>query len=178
MATDEVGKLYPIAKSILTLLNGDLGRFDGPELHTEAPPELPAPEQCLRIPKGAGPQIHGEVEIRFDPATPFMRGQKNAPPRQLAWIRLADQAEPDVLSLATFTDVLPPTTFNVYGMSRWVPTLELTVQIRRRPAPGWVRACVNTRHISGGHFEEDCTLWDAQGNVVALSRQRAILLGS
>jgi len=72
--------------------------------------------------------------------------------------------------------VLPPTSFNVFGVTGWVPTLELTTQIRRRPQPGWIRVRVITRHVTAGHFEEDGELWDESGALVAVSRQRAMLL--
>jgi acyl-CoA thioesterase len=155
------------------VLGGSLAAFTGPEHHTESAPELPPPDACVGVP---GP-LQREIDMRFDPSTAaFLRGQTSDRAEHRAWVRLADAGAPDVLALVTFADVLPPTTFNVFGMTSWVPTLELTVQIRRRPAPGWVRAHVITRHISAGHLEEDCSLWDEAGQLVALSRQRAMLL--
>ena len=41
---------------------------------------------------------------------------------------------------------------------------------------GSIGARVVTRHFSRGHFEEDGELWDEAGNLVAVSRQRAMLL--
>ena len=54
------------------------------------------------------------------------------------WLRLADGREPDPLMLLLARDALPPVAFDL-GLSGWTPTLELTVHVRARPAPGWLR---------------------------------------
>ena len=71
-------------------------------------------------------------------------------------------------------DALPPVTFDL-GLPGWAPTLELTVHVRARPAPGWAVVRHATRNVSGGHFEEDCEVWDSTGTLVAQSRQLALL---
>ena len=71
-------------------------------------------------------------------------------------------------------DALPPVTFDL-GLPGWAPTLELTVHVRAQPAPGWAVVRHATRNVSGGHFEEDCEVWDSTGTLVAQSRQLALL---
>jgi hypothetical protein len=34
-----------------------------------------------------------------------------------------------------------------------------------------------TRHVTAGHFEEDGEIWDSAERLVAITRQRAMLLG-
>ena len=77
-----------------------------------------------------------------------------------------DGREPDPLSLLAVCDVLPPVTFDL-GMPGWAPTLELTVHVRARPEPGWLKVRHATRNLSGGMFEEDCEIWDSAGRLVA-----------
>lgn len=161
------------------VLGGDLASLDGPELHRTAAPALPPPEACVRLSRRSAlvPVVMNEVELCLDPETSaFTRGESGKAPEYRAWLRFADGRPTDVLSLPFFADVLPPTTFNAIGVAGWVPTLELTVQVRRRPAPGWLRLRMETRHISAGHFEEDGELWDDGDHLVAISRQRAVLL--
>ena len=58
----------------------------------------------------------------------------------------------------------------------WVPTLELTVHLRKHPKPGWLRAVFQTRVLRDGLLEEDGELWDADGDLVAMSRQLATVI--
>jgi hypothetical protein len=55
----------------------------------------------------------------------------------------------------------------------WVPTLELTVQVRAHPAPGPLQVRLCSRHLSAGVLEEDGEYWDSAGRLVAISRQTA-----
>ena len=52
-----------------------------------------------------------------------------------------------------------------------MPTIELTVQIRRRPVEGWILGRFQTIDASGNRTIEDGQLWDASGALVAASRQ-------
>lgn len=159
------------------VLLGDLSTAVGPELHLTGPPDLPPLERCVRMTTPPAPVLMNEAEVHLDPrGAAFLQGRTGQAPEHRAWIRLVDQGAPDTVLLTCFADVLPPTTFNTFGMERWVPTLELTVQVRRRPVAGWMRIVVRTHHVSAGHFEEDGELWDASDQLVAVSRQRAMLL--
>ncbi|MDG2262551.1 MAG: thioesterase family protein, partial [Actinomycetota bacterium] len=53
--------------------------------------------------------------------------------------------------------------------------LELTVHVRRVPAEGWVRAVFETDDLHNGLFVESGSLWDSNGELVARSRQVAML---
>jgi hypothetical protein len=54
-------------------------------------------------------------------------------------------------------------------------TVELTVHVRARPAPGWLACRSTTRFVAGGFHEEDFEIWDGTGVLVAQSRQLALL---
>jgi Acyl-CoA thioesterase C-terminal domain len=56
-------------------------------------------------------------------------------------------------------------------------TVQLTVHLRARPAPGWLACRAATRFVAGGYNEEDFEIWDSAGALVAQSRQLALILG-
>jgi acyl-CoA thioesterase len=89
------------------------------------------------------------------------------------WMRLADGREPDLFTLALMVDAAPPAVLDLG--ERGSTTLELTVHLRARPAPGWLACRVSTRHVRDGFHEEDFEVWDSTGTLVAQSRQLALL---
>lgn len=142
------------------------------------PPGLPDPDQCLSVAEAPGDFVKSaplvkRYDMRLDPETAgFALGRPSGRGLLQGWIRLADGAEPDPLSLLAFLDAFPPVMFDL-GRFNWAPTVELTAHLRAIPAPGWIRVKLYTRNIAGGMFEEDCELWDSSGRLVAQSRQLA-----
>ncbi len=121
--------------------------------------------------------IHEHLLARLDPAsaTHWQRGDPATDAALDAWIGFADSSEPDVFALPLFADALPPPLFRRVGFGGRVPTVELTVHVHRVPTPGLLRARFATRHVTGGLVHEDGELWDSSGQLVALSRQLAII---
>jgi len=163
---------------IMTATFGDLTTRSGPEGEfTIEPPELPPPHECLErdgAAQGVDLPIRQRTEWRLHPD---YAGVGTLPEAQVSgWIRFVDGTEPSVLSLPFFADAFPPSIFASHGQVGWVPTLELTVQIRRRPAPGWLRAVNRTDDIEGGRLIESGLIWDSEGRLVAQMRQLAMLL--
>jgi hypothetical protein len=114
-------------------------------------------------------------DTRLDPAcSGWTVGKPSGSGIIQGWFRLVDDRPLDPVALLLVVDALPPVTLDL-GLPGWAPTLELTVHVRRRPAPGWAVVRHATRTVAGGHFEEDCEVWDAQGHLVAQSRQLALL---
>lgn len=153
-----------------------------PVTYTGRPrPAMPGPDECAANDKGLFEvALLGVVEERIDPATvPFSRVDGEIGPRPTGeptvrgWLRLADGADPDPLFLTLAVDAMPPTVFNL-GSFGWAPTVELTVVLRGRPAPGWLALEAGTHLVSGGWFDEEVALWDSAGHLVAQSRQLAI----
>lgn len=159
---------------------GDLAAASGPTLVREVPPDLPPPEECLVRPFGAGPSV-GEptmmqrFETRLSPQSGWIRGEPTGVPEIAGWIRFSDDRQPDVRSLPLFADAFPPPVFEL-GPAGWVPTIELTVHVWDRPAPGWLMARFATHVLVDGYLSEDGELWDGSGALVAQSRQLAMLL--
>jgi acyl-CoA thioesterase len=50
------------------------------------------------------------------------------------------------------------------------------VHVRARPAPGWMLGRFVTEDLRDGRMVEDGWLWDAEGTLIARSRQLAMLL--
>lgn len=154
----------------------DLDANSEPVHLQEAPPELPEPEVCVpAVRAGFAERIHilDRLDMRIDPATiGWALGQPARDGEMRAWIRFADGREPDVLSLPFFLDAMPPVTFT-FGALGWAPTIAFSGHVRSRPATGWLRMRITTRNVIGGLFEEDATIWDSRGHVVAQSRQLA-----
>lgn len=142
------------------------------------PPTLPPPEQCLGTEDGpaAFPDDSGfarRVVVRLAPETTgWAIGEPSGKGEIRGWFSLADDREPDPLSLLLTVDSFPPTAFDL-GLMGWTPTLELTTHIRCRPAPGPLRVFVTTRNLAGGYLEEDADVWDSADRLVAQSRQLA-----
>lgn len=121
------------------------------------------------------PPIFDRIELRMPPAIAgWNLGEPVGEPVMGGWCRLRDEEEADTFALLLFADVFPPAIFNLPGAIGWTPTIELTVQVRRRPAPGWLAAWFTTDAVAGGYLDEDGEVWDETGELVALSRQLAL----
>jgi acyl-CoA thioesterase len=159
---------------------GDLDSTSADIRTTAREPDLPAVEHCIgnqQVPvefHASAPLIH-RIDLRLDPAcVGFALGKPTGAGRLQGWFRLPDGREPDPISLLMVIDALPPVSVDL-GATGWPPTLELTVHVRARPAPGWLKVAHRTRNVAGGMFEEDCEVWDSTGRLVAQSRQLARL---
>ncbi len=155
---------------------GDLAAATGPSHIDATPPEVP-PLDDPAPPLAELPpiEIARRFEQRMAPETiRFMQGEQTDRAEIRGWIRFADGRPPDVHCLGLIADAFPPPVLN-WTPSAWIPTLELTVHFRARPAPGWLRCAFRTRFLSGGFLEEDGEIWDESGAIVALSRQLAMI---
>ncbi|MDQ3034525.1 MAG: thioesterase family protein [Myxococcota bacterium] len=155
---------------------GDLSAIEGPTALTIEPPKLPPSESCERSrPAPSAATISDRVDMALAPGTsPWSTGAHDERGELRGWVRLRDGREPDSLSLVFFADAFPPPVLSFSAVrTPWVPTLELTVHVRARPAPGMLRAWFRTRALIDGYLEEDGELWDASGKLVAMSRQLA-----
>lgn len=149
-----------------------------PELYLAAPPDLPAPDGMRRVVPGdpMPPPVMARVELLPHPDDArFLDGQRSGTPRIRGWFDLLDAEPIDVFTLPFAIDVWPPTIFNADLPIAWTPTVELTVHVRSRPAPGRLACEFSTSVISSGYLESDGLVWDSTGKVVAQSRQLALV---
>ncbi|MEO0493268.1 MAG: thioesterase family protein [Actinomycetota bacterium] len=141
-------------------------------------PDMPGPDECIdRRSLNQGVQINlmNRCEIRVDPS--IQRDPSEVETAEVfGWTRFRDEADADVMALPFFADAFPPTVFTRLGPIGWVPTLELTVQVRRRPAPGWLACHVWTDDTHNGKLIESVRVWDSTGALVAQGRQLGLLI--
>jgi hypothetical protein len=157
---------------------GDLDTLPDDVRTTAKPPAIPPMDQCFG-PQDAPAPVPGSSAIadrlflKIDPSTlGWALGAPSGKGEMRSWFGLADGRDADPLSLLLAVDALPPTAFEI-GLSGWVPTVELTVHVRARPAPGPLRVSITTRNLAGGFLEEDAEVWDSADRLVAQSRQLA-----
>jgi acyl-CoA thioesterase len=154
---------------------GDLGQGSAARLNMPVP-TIPPPEQCVvRSPdeQGVPLPILDRLDIRLHPDEAIAGKAGRA--QVTGWIRFADGRAPDAAALLLFADAYPPSVFGLLGAVGWVPTVELTVHVRRRPAPGWILGQFRTEDLADGRMIENGVLWDSTGQVVAQARQLALV---
>lgn len=165
---------------------GDLATAEGPTRVDRQPPELPPLEACIdftvenerRADAGGFPPP--PIAMRFDHRMPsavlgWTRGEPSGRGHIGGYLRWRDGAPMDTLGLLVVADCYPPAVFDAgLGDVAWVPTIELTVQVRKRPAPGYLAGWFTTEAVTDGYLEEDGQVWDADGDLVVLSRQLAL----
>ncbi|MET7772283.1 thioesterase family protein [Nocardia sp. NPDC005366] len=154
----------------------DLAKAEGQTVERGEPPVLPPPDRCVNPLEAMGwsaATIAGQVEFRTAEVPGFFRGEPGGTAAADFWLRFADGRPADPIALALLVDSAAPVVFDlgVSGSS----TIELTVHIRRRPAPGWLACRVRTNHLVNGFHEEDFDIWDSTGALVAQSRQLALI---
>jgi acyl-CoA thioesterase len=151
----------------------ELDKLDGESWSSVERPHYPLWQDCEPAPQ-TGIEFRQRAELRMVSGREVLSERKaNGSGEFGGWVRHRDGSEPDVISLLMFADAFPPPIFTVFGPVGWVPTLELTVQVRAHPAPGPLQVRLRTRQMTRGVVEEDGEYWDSAGELVAISRQTA-----
>lgn len=144
-------------------------------------PEVLAPEQCA--PSQRNIPIHDRYDVRLALGSAPFSGGKEA----LAggWIRLREPRRADALLVAAYADSMPPALYAAMSSreeSRGFPTVDLTIHFRT-PLPiagsepeDFTLALFRSRYAKQGFVEEDGELWSRDGQLLAQSRQLAVLL--
>ena len=176
LQTDADGREIERLRALATY--GNLDEVAGDVQTSATPPDMPGPDEC--IPADQAPPdflkhaaLLQRLDLRLDPSTAgWAVGKPSGRGLIRGWLRLPDGREPDPIMLLLAVDALPPVAFDL-GLAGWTPTLELTVHVRAKPAPGWLQIALSTRNYAGGFMEEDAEVWDSTGRLVAQSRQLA-----
>jgi acyl-CoA thioesterase len=108
-------------------------------------------------------------------------GGDDSQPGSGGWIRTAEPRALDGPLVAALTDAWVPAAFHALGRFVAAPTLDLAIHIRRPlPVPGmapedYVLGRFSSRLSVGGVWEEDGELWSPGGELIAQSRQLALV---
>jgi acyl-CoA thioesterase len=150
---------------------------DGLTRELGTPPLLPAPDRCADPREHGMPQggLFDRIDYRMASVPGWSVGAPSGDPSIDLWQRLAGGREIDFPALALLCDSFAPPVLELDDRIQSM-TVQLTVHLHRLPRPGWIATRLSTRHVVNGFHEEDCELWDEDGNLVAQSRQLAILL--
>jgi acyl-CoA thioesterase len=164
------GELKAHFVAVYTVLDNLKGET---RLMVDVPP-VPAYEDTHLLPYVQGLDFFKRVNQRLaaDKLSSFT-GKPTEDGEWLGWIEFTEPTPLDLFGLLVFADGFPPPVFSLYGPSGWVPTLELTVQLRAKPVEGPIAVNFRSKFLTNGVVEEDGELWDSQGNLVAISRQTA-----
>jgi acyl-CoA thioesterase len=150
---------------------------EGPEMSLPLP-DVPGPDELETV-RGDLPGMTFRDRFEWRPPPTFhpARWGEGSEAASGGWQRLADGRELDDLAVPLFMDAFAPAVFSRIPLVGGVPTVELTVHWRGRPAGQWQYAEFRSRNLIGGYLEEDGLLWGPDGRLVAQSRQLALLVG-
>lgn len=149
----------------------DLDRTSGKTWLGNSPPEAPPFEQT-EANQARMLEIHDSVDTRLVRGYEvFDRGDIPGTGEFVAWLGHQDRAPIDTIDMLMFADIMPPPVFTLFGPYGWVPTIELTVQVRGKPAPGPILGRMRSWHLTDGITESDGDFWDSEGQLIALARQ-------
>ena len=148
---------------------------DDAETRYEAvPPAVKPRSECqlnMALPKYT--IFNNTVSLMEHDSFGWMAGKPKDLSEHRGWFRLKEEQPWDAMSVLLASDALPPPILASHGMVAWVPTIEMSVQIRRIPTTRWLKCIFKSKYITGGLVEEDGEIWDEDGNLIAISRQLA-----
>lgn len=149
----------------------------GPSHIVDDPVDLPPWEDCTPRPRTTeSPGLVDRLPQRVHPDdVGYGRGEPSGTAMTRGWFELPGGEPLDEFALLLAVDSFAPPIFNTGIPVAWVPTIELTVHVRGRPAPGRLKCRFRSRYIGDGVIDEDGEVWDSTGALVALSRQMALM---
>lgn len=150
------------------------GRGSQGDRYESGPPEVAGLEDCVVIPSMPMYTLMDNVEMRLDPSSAgWLTGELADRSEQKGWISLREERPYDALAILLIADSFPPPILASHGRIAWVPTIELSVNIRNMPQSQWLKFCLRSRFFTGGLVEEDGEVWDEAGNLICILRQIA-----
>lgn len=165
---------------IVQAITGELPADSDQHLWDASPPQLDPPDHYPRLrhepPAMLPPPLAEHVDLRLPlEHVGFAAGKAHGAPCISGWVGFPDDRPLDTLAVPLFVDAFPPAIFNTGGTIGWVPTITLSIQVRKRPEGRWLALSLRSRVRDATYLEEDGELWDCDGTLIALSRQLALM---
>ncbi|MCP3876028.1 MAG: thioesterase family protein [Desulfobacteraceae bacterium] len=136
------------------------------------PPILSEYEESIRVPVMENNALFDHIDLRLDPSCAgWISGNLSKQAEFKGWIGFKDNRPIDIPAILLFADIYPPPVYARFGVSAWIPTIELSVNVRKIPDTQVLKGVFRSHFISGGLVEEDGELWDENNELVAISRQ-------
>lgn len=159
-------------RSMVTLSDGTPEGTDA--RYEKTAPALAPPGDCVQFGQMPGYTLFDNMDVLLDPdCAGWTTGKLGDRARLRGWIKFKDDRPFDTPALMLIADSFPPPIFVTQGMVAWVPTLEMSVNIRNLPQTRWLKCVFRTRFLNGGMVESDGEIWDGGGELAAISRQVA-----
>jgi acyl-CoA thioesterase len=142
------------------------------KIYETSAPLMPPPEECVAVPEIPNYTLYSQMDVRLaSDCAGWMQGNLSDRSEIRGWIRFRDERPLDTLAILLMADAFPPAVLASQGMVAWVPTIELSVNIRNIPKAQWLQCVFRSRFIGNGIAEEDGEIWDEAGELIAISRQ-------
>jgi acyl-CoA thioesterase len=141
------------------------------------PPATPAPDELAPVERRDDlPPFTRQWDVRHAVGTAPFTGADGSTVSG-GWIRPLDEHPIDAALVAQLTDAWIPAVFVRLTEPNAVPTIDLTIHFRSDlPLPAdYVLVTFETRLSKGGFVEEDGWIWARDGQLIAHSRQLALL---
>ena len=159
-------------RSMVTLMAD--GAASAGTRYEKTAPDLAGRDLCIKFGQMPGYTLFDHMEVLLDPGCAgWINGELADRSELRGWTKFTDDRPWDPAALMLIADAFPPPIFRSQGMVAWVPTLEMSVNIRNLPQTRWLKCVFRSRFLNGGMVEEDGEIWDAGGELVAISRQVA-----
>lgn len=157
------------------VLLADRRTFEGPRWSSREDPGLP--DRPLSPPADAAsglPRIAQQLGLRIlmDDAA-FAVGGSSGTGLMRAVVDPPAPTVTDQLLAIVACDLTPPAVWNAGQPMGWVPTVELSAQLRVRPAPGPLSVVARSTDMGEGFVDEEAEVYDSSGRLVVHSLQHA-----
>jgi hypothetical protein len=151
------------------------GAFEGPSFSASNGADIPLRADCAEV-TGIPFSFFKQVRLIAPPEEfAWMGGSKSEESSFSGYFEFADGRPLDAMAVLLFADSTPPPVLRREGPLAWVPTIELSVQIRKIPEGKSLKFLSKTNYATNGLVETDVELWDESGEIIALSRQLAMV---